>query len=243
MTPPERAGEFLTADSKTAAFISDIHSNLEALQAVLARIGERPVFCLGDIVGYGASPNEVVDLLKERHIACIMGNHDNAAITGNVGSFNSRAAVAAAWTSKILRDENRTFLASLPRERTLQLGGAKIYMTHGSPDDHLWEYVYPDSHFGVFDRYLDGLKVNAIALGHTHVPFIWSEGGRAVFNPGSVGQPRNGDSRASFAIVTSDGEYLSVEHEAVEYDIDSAARKIVDAELPDQLAVRLYLGQ
>jgi putative phosphoesterase len=228
---------------ETALFISDVHSNIEALRSVLARVGDVPIFCLGDIVGYGASPNEVVDLLRERRATCVIGNHDNAAVTGDVRRFNPRAAVAAAWTSRKLTDENRLYLAALPRERTVEMGKMKVYMTHGSPDDHLWEYVSDDTHSDVFDRYFQMLEVDVIALGHTHVPFVWSERGKTVFNPGSVGQPRVGDSRASYALLTVDGTVASVEDRVVEYDVASAARKILEAELPGQLAERLFAGE
>lgn len=228
---------------KKALFISDVHSNIDALQSVLAEVGDLPIFCLGDVVGYGASPNEVVDILRERHATCVLGNHDNAAVTGDVRRFNRWAAVAAAWTSRNLTYENKLFLELLPRERTIALGEFMVYMTHGSPDDNLWEYVSDDSHSDVFDRYFQMLKVDIIALGHTHVPFIWSENRRIVFNPGSVGQPRGGDSRASYALLTVDGPTASVEHGAVEYDVASAARKILDAELPSELAERLFVGE
>jgi putative phosphoesterase len=224
------------------AFLSDIHSNLEALSAVLKDFRKGPVYCLGDIVGYGASPNEVIDLLIERGAVCLVGNHDYAAMTGDVGSFNARAGMAAVWTSRRLTDESRAFLSALPRERTEAISGKRVYMTHGSPDDNLWEYVYEGTHRDLFDFYLARLGVDAIALGHTHAPFVWSDKQGMVFNPGSVGQPRAGDRRASYAVFSVESEMLSVENRNVEYDIESAARKIVDAGLPEALATRLFSG-
>jgi putative phosphoesterase len=225
------------------AFISDIHSNLEALSAVLADFGEGPVFCLGDIVGYGASPNEVVEELKERRVVCIIGNHDYAALSGDVGSFNARAGMAAFWTSRHLTRESRAFLEGLPKERKERLMEKSVYMTHGSPDDNLWEYVYESTHRDLFDFYLDKLSVDVVAVGHTHIPFVWSGDRGLVFNPGSVGQPRGGDRRSSYAVLTVESGVISVEHRSVEYDIESSARKIVEAGLPESLADRLFTGE
>ena len=228
------------------AFISDVHSNLEALDAVLAQVGEgTKVYCLGDIVGYGASPNEVVTRLRERGAECIAGNHDDAVLAGRAPGFSPRAAQAVAWTARNVSPENLRVLASLPRNRTVSVDGRTVYMAHGSPDDNLGEYVYPETHSDLFGFYLRRLRADAVALGHTHVPFVWSEGrgGRGtVFNPGSVGQPRSGDRRASFASVVIDGGGISVELRRVEYDAEGAARRVVEAGLPASLAAQL-LGE
>ncbi|MDA4118162.1 MAG: metallophosphoesterase family protein, partial [Thaumarchaeota archaeon] len=133
----------------------------------------------------------------------------------------------------------------LPPERHIALGGKKLYMAHGSPDDTMWEYVSPFSHGDLFDYYLEKVDADIIALGHTHVPFQWrSSGGqgRVVFNPGSVGQPRNGDSRASYAVVTVEDTKVTVEHRQAKYDIERSAKKIVESGLPPTLASRLLTG-
>src|SRR5271170_7584860 len=103
-------------DASRVAFISDVHSNLEALEAVLDEAGKARVYCCGDIVGYGASPNEVVRVLRDIGATCVIGNHDQASLEGDVGEFNPRAAMAAMWTSQHLTDESRAFLGSLTRE-------------------------------------------------------------------------------------------------------------------------------
>ncbi|MDA4136168.1 MAG: metallophosphatase family protein [Thaumarchaeota archaeon] len=225
------------------AFVSDVHSNFEALRAVLDDMGRRPLYCLGDSVGYGASPNEVVDLLKEKGATCVLGNHDFAALNADPSGFNSRAAVAVIWTSRHLSDENKGYLAEFPLNRTVELAGERVYMTHGSPDDNLGEYVYPTTHSDMFDFYLRKLSVKAIALGHTHIPFAWSERQGVVFNPGSVGQPRDGDRRASYAILSVNGGKVEVEHRRVEYDVETSAKKIIEAGLPPSLANRLLTGE
>jgi len=230
--------------SRTIALISDVHSNLEALEAVLGEAGDVvEVYCLGDIVGYGASPNEVIGLLVERGATCLLGNHDHAALEGDVGEFNPRAGAAALWTAKQLTEESRAFLGSLPRHRSLTMEGVRVYMAHGSPDDNLWEYVSPTTHSDLFDHYLEKVEADAIALGHTHVPFSWESGRGRVFNPGSVGQPRDGDSRASYALVTLGEGRTDVALKRVVYDIDAAAGKISAAGLPAVLGARLYSGR
>ena len=132
------------------AVTSDVHSNLEALQEVFARVEGMEVYCLGDVVGYGASPNEVVETLRERGALTVIGNHDHAAVTGETGMFNARAAMAAKWTAKILKGPNLAYLKSLPRRRRLRLGDAEGYLMYGSPYDTLWEYIDPSTHRQLF---------------------------------------------------------------------------------------------
>ena len=225
--------------------ISDIHANLTALETVLADAGKvDEVWCLGDIAGYGPDPNECIErLCALPKLTCMMGNHDYAAITGDVSGFNSRAAIAALWTSKQLTEENRHFLAGLPREMKVDLPGARLYITHGSPDDNLWEYLFPATHSDIFGYYLKKLSVDVIGVGHSHVPFTWQAPEGTVFNPGSVGQPRDGDPRACYAVLSLAGGEVAVRHHRVGYDIETSARKVIDAGLPDTLARRLFSGE
>jgi putative phosphoesterase len=228
------------------AFVSDVHSNLEALEAVLDEVGKLKVYCCGDIVGYGASPNEVVRILKGMGATCVLGNHDQASLQGEVGDFNARAAMAAIWTSKHLSDESRAFLGSLPKEVSTEVGGKRLYMAHGSPDDTMWEYVLPSTHSDLFDYYLERVGADVMALGHTHQAFEWRSergAGGVVFNPGSVGQPRSGDIRASFAILSVEDGDVQVEIRQVEYDVERAAKKILDSGLPPSLASQLFSGE
>ncbi|MDA4122933.1 MAG: metallophosphatase family protein [Thaumarchaeota archaeon] len=225
------------------AFISDVHSNVEALRAVLSDFGSGPVYCLGDIVGYGASPNEVVELLQDRKATCIIGNHDRAVLTGDVGGFNARAGMAAHWTMDHITEPSRAFLAGLPTTRTEKVFDRKVYMVHGSPDDHLWEYVYEATHRDLFGHYLTKLKVDVLATGHTHMPFVWTGPEGMAFNPGSVGQPRTSDKRASYAIVRGAPVGVAVELRGVNYDVEASAKKIIRAGLPESLATRLFSGE
>ncbi len=230
------------APAEGVAVISDVHANLEALREVLPRTDGMEVYCLGDLVGYGANPNEVVDALRERKVQALMGNHDHAVATGDTGMFNARAAMAAEWTARVLTGPNLAYLRSLPRELRLRLGGEEGYLTHGSPDDTLWEYVDPRTHSQLFGHYLERLRARFIGLGHTHVPFVSEEGGGTVFNPGSVGQPRDGDRRASYSVLSVAGGAVKVNNLRVKYDYEGAALKIRAAGLPGQFADRLRTG-
>ena len=224
--------------------ISDIHSNLEALQAVLSRAEALRIWCLGDIVGYGADPNEVIKAIREHDAIALMGNHDYAAVTGDTGGFNARAAMTAKWTKNTLTEESAAYLRSLPAERRVQLGNVPGYLAHGSPDSAMWEYVEPRTHSELFGHYLQRLGVKFVGLGHTHVPYVEEvEGVGTVFNPGSVGQPRDGDSRAAYAVLSlAAGGRVQVEELRVEYDLEGAASKIIAAGLPPTNAERLYRG-
>lgn len=224
------------------AFISDIHSNLEALDSVLGELRGEQVVCLGDIVGYGSNPNEVIQRLKVARATAILGNHDNAVLTGDTSMFNARAGMAARWTAAHLTPESVEFLKGLPEEIRADFGGVKAYLTHGSPDDNLWEYVDPSTHSDLFGHYLSKLRVKLIGLGHTHLPFVWKGENGTVFNPGSVGQPRDMDRRASYAVLTFDRGTVEVDPRRVEYDYKKAAEKIVEAGLPASLGERLSRG-
>ncbi len=210
---------------------------------MLAETDVARIYCLGDIVGYGANPNEVIERLVSRRVDAILGNHDYAVITGKTEYFNSTAAIAIRWTISRLTVPNLEYLRRLPRERTIEAGGAHIYLTHGSPSDNLWEYVDPATHSDILGHYLRKLNVNMIGLGHTHVPYIWRGDEGIVANPGSIGQPRSGNSRASFAMVGAKANEVEVEIRRVAYDVESAAKKIETAGLPAMLAERLYLGR
>ena len=212
------------------------------MQAVLEKLGEISIYCLGDVVGYGASPNEVIALLRSRGVTSILGNHDYAVITGETGDFNARAAISAKWTMKVISGESKEYLKSLPQELSFDVEGSRIYLTHGSPLDHLWEYVDPGTHSELFDFYLKRLPARLIALGHTHVPYVWKGDSGTVLNPGSVGQPRDGDSRSSYAVATFENGEVKVEEERVRYNIRGAAEKIRRAGLPEEHASRLFVG-
>jgi putative phosphoesterase len=224
------------------AVISDIHANLEALEEVQDQIQGLEVYCLGDLVDYGANPNEVIELVAGMGARTLMGNHDAAVLSGDTSLFNARAAMSSKWSARQLTAGSRNYLRALSPDVRLGVEEVEFYFTHGSPDDRLWEYVDPRTHADLFGHYLEKTKADTMGLGHTHIPYVWKEGAKVVFNPGSVGQPRDGDSRASFAVVTVEGGEATVEIRRVEYDYEKAGAKIREAGLPVSFADRLKTG-
>jgi len=240
-----------------AAVISDIHSNLEALQAVLKDIKKRrikKILCLGDLVGYGTNPNECVDLCLKESDLIIAGNHDWAAIgKTDIGRFNPMAAEAIRWTKKRLTDSSLEKLKTLPL--TEKLGD--LFLAHASPNNPS-EWNYLTSFIDLQEAF--GLFAGKICfIGHTHIPgaafqdansytdiiretpFPLIEKRRFIINVGSVGQPRDLDPRACYAIY--DGNTNALEIIRIEYNIPLTEQKIMDAGLPEILAQRLSLGK
>jgi putative phosphoesterase len=225
------------------AVISDVHSNYDALQTVLSVIGDYDaLICLGDLVGYGAQPNEVVSEIRSLNPkAIVMGNHDYAVSTGDTSGFVPHAVQAVQWTRKEISPENLRYVASLRAKATITLDGTKIALAHGSPRDPLTEYVYPDTAEFILKSMVEESGGTMLLLGHTHVPFVRRFDSMLLGNPGGVGQPRDGDARASYAILEPSAEPEFQIHR-IAYNIDAAASKIIAAGLPELLADRLHLG-
>ncbi len=221
------------------AVISDIHSNLHALEEVAGAIEEEDidmVLCAGDIVGYGAFPNECCEIVERLADRAVVGNHDLAAVAKDTRLMNPYAAKAAEWTSEHLNGDSKLFLDSLKTGARFALDDSAAGLFHGSPTS-VWEYIFEDD---VGSDMLETAKVDIIVLGHTHVPFIKDFGRKCVLNPGAVGQPRDGDSRASFAIMDTGTGSRRIHR--LDYDIDGAADAIMKAHLPQLLADRLFSG-
>ena len=240
------------------ALLSDVHGNLPAFEAVLADVEDAEVeeiWCLGDLVGYGAEPNGCVELARERCDLCLAGNHD-LVVTGEIdlGDFSSSAAAAAQWTRDNIDAEALEFLRSLKP----QADDRDIGLYHASPRDPVWEYVLSTWQA---DECMDLMKKRVGAVGHSHVA-LWfrrsgegnvdgapAEGGLEqdlaegdwLLNPGAVGQPRDGDPRAAWLLLDTEG--WSADWRRVEYEIDRAAGAIEEAGLPTVLGQRLYTGQ
>ena len=222
--------------------IADPHSNLAALQAVLKHMPRvDTVICAGDLVGYGGEPNEIIEMIRKRKISTILGDHDYAVLTRNTTGLDPLAARAALWSAEKLTGENMEYLRRLPRELRLSLSGINILVIHGSPKRPLRGYITPETPNRELLNLVQGIKADVIVLGHTHIPMKRVIQGKLLVNPGSVGQPRNRDPRASYALLTL-GDELRVKFERVEYDVDRAAKKIEEAGLPAELATRLYFG-
>jgi diadenosine tetraphosphatase ApaH/serine/threonine PP2A family protein phosphatase len=236
--------------------ISDIHANLTALEAVLdAALPYDTVWCLGDFVGYGPDPNECIDLVRSLpDLLCLIGNHDQAALDMiPLSRFNRDAGEVAAWTQQILTEENKDYLRSLASKITLD----QFTLAHGSPNQPVWEYIL-DVHSA--DRSFNAFNTDYCLVGHSHLPLIfyrppesnftakkyieWNQAmqllPRMILNPGSVGQPRDRDPRASYAIL--DLQAITWEMKRVDYDIEQVQQRILDAGLPERQALRLMAG-
>jgi predicted phosphodiesterase len=238
------------------AVISDIHSNLHALHAVLAEIDAEAtdeIWCLGDVVGYGPRPNECADIVRERAAIVLVGNHDLAAVGKlDTKEFGALAAESAHWTERTLGPEQAEWLRTL--EPAGARGGLELY--HGSARDPVWEYVLSE------DAAAETLRVTSapiVLVGHSHVALALSwNGGRVdgglarggtdletgearwLLNPGSVGQPRDGDPRAAWLLI--DIEARRAAFRRVPYPIEETQAEMQTAGLPAELAARLARG-
>ncbi len=240
------------------AVVSDIHANRHAFEAVLDAVAQSDaseLWCLGDLVGYGADPDACVELAREHVSVCLAGNHD-LAVVGELplDEFSRGASLAAGWTREVMRPDNLSWLAEL---RPLALEGS-IGLYHASPRDPVWEYVLSAL---LAELCFERQERRVCLIGHSHVAlsFVRMEGelatgeprrggvelqiasGEWLLNPGSVGQPRDGDPRAAWLLL--DLEHWSVSYQRTKYDIAGAGAAIRAARLPDSLAERLEYGQ
>lgn len=221
--------------------LADLHSNLEALEAVVRRLGDvEEVLCAGDLVGYGAQPNEVVELVRREQVFSIQGDHDRFLFKGLKG-FGPTAAKVLRWTKRNLKRENLEYLKQLPSELDLKLQGVKIHVVHGEPSKPFSGGVFPSTSGRELLELVQKVKADVLVLGHTHLPFCRRVQGKLVINPGSVGQPRDRDPRASYAVLKL-GKRIELKFERVRYDVERVAREIVSAGLPPELGDRLRFG-
>jgi diadenosine tetraphosphatase ApaH/serine/threonine PP2A family protein phosphatase len=236
------------------AVVSDIHGNLQALEAVLASIDrDAPdeIWCLGDLVGYGPRPNRCCALVAERADVCLIGNHDLVALgLLDLEIFSPDAAAAGAWTAEVLEPEARAFLETLEPKGDRQ--GVGLF--HASPRDAVWEYVLSP---GIAYAGLAATSQDLVLVGHSHVALVFrlstttlataAEGTEAelgderwLLNPGSVGQPRDGDPRAAWLLLDLDARRATFRR--VEYDVEGTQAEIRERGLPEALAARLEHG-
>ncbi len=236
------------------AVLSDIHANLTALDAVRADLPPvDQIWVLGDTVGYGPRPNEVIAALQAMGARSVLGNHDGAAIgTVDPGDFNPDAHAAINWTAGALDDNARAYLATLPEIRR----DGDLTAVHGSPRDPIWEYIVSTA---VAAANLDAFDTRWGLFGHTHYPVVYLAGNhgveavvgtdgeevtldhRALINPGSVGQPRDGNPAASYLVLDTDAGRAA--YRRVAYDIEATQRQMLELGLPARLAERLSYGR
>jgi predicted phosphodiesterase len=240
------------------ALLSDVHGNLPAFRAVLADIdavGVDEVWCLGDLVGYGAEPDGCVELARERCDVCLAGNHD-LVVTGeiDIADFSAGAATAARWTQETIAPASLEFLRSLAPSDPAR----EPAIFHASPRDPIWEYVLSTWQA---EECMESMEARVGAIGHSHVALFFQRDGDGaatgatvpggtelelasgtwLVNPGGVGQPRDGDPRAAWLLLDT-GTWVA-SWRRVEYPIDEAAAAIQAAGLPGVLGQRLYAGQ
>jgi predicted phosphodiesterase len=236
--------------------ISDIHANLAALHAVLDDAGNfDAAWCLGDLVGYGPDPNDCVALVRKLpNLTCLLGNHDAAVINRiEISAFNPEARQVILWTQHVLSSDHRAYLSGLP-EKAVE---GQVTLAHGSPRLPVWEYLLD---VRSATQNFDYFETSYCFVGHSHLPVIFQlqNGGRAakinipqpgqaldmtpraIFNPGSVGQPRDRDPRAAYAIY--DPDEITWDYRRVAYDVNSVQTRMLEAKLPPRHITRLSAG-
>lgn len=231
------------------AVISDIHSNLSALRTVLSDIhnkGIKRIFCLGDLVGYYTQPIPTIHLCLAKCEMVTKGNHDNSAALGVIPNhYRSDSLKPIEFTNQSLTVHERKILHALPLMHTEECNKIKKKMMfiHGGPEYPLDQYIYPDMNDEIkecFD-FMDLIKVDTLFMGHTHIPFKAEMNAKLICNPGSVGQPRDGDSRASYVIY--DMEKHGVEFCRVFYDPTTTINGVKKHHFSSELAERLLIGK
>jgi putative phosphoesterase len=234
------------------AVVTDIHANLPALEAALARVEElgiERVHCGGDLVGYGPHPNEVCALIEEREIPTIYGNYDYAIgrdledcgcayPTEHERELGQRSVD---WTLAHTDRRAKDFMRDLPFDLRFRVGDWAIHLVHGSPRK-VNEYLFEDKPASLYERLAGAEEADALIFGHTHKPWVHRYGGVLFVNCGSVGKPKDGDPRAAFAILRDVAGDLDVTIERVEYDAEGVAREVAAAGLPGEYAEKLVLA-
>jgi putative phosphoesterase len=233
------------------AIISDIHANFHALQAVWAQIENEQVdsvYCLGDLVGYGAFPNETVEFIRQKEIPTTMGNYDEGVgfdlhdcgcvykdpVKDQLGRRSLK------WSQEMTNLENKDFLQKLEFQNRLEDFKKDILLVHGSPRK-INEYIYEDRPKATFERIAKLAGTDVLLFGHTHLPYQKSVSGVLFVNCGSVGKPKDGNPNAGYVILKL-GRKVEVEFKRVPYDTQAAAKAVRDSDLPDEFAEMLEKG-
>jgi putative phosphoesterase len=227
------------------ATISDIHGNLYALQAVLADIDRQGIdqlYCLGDLVGYGPCPNEVIELLRQRHVPTIMGNYDDGVghdkdecgCAYTEKEMSRLGDLSLEWSKAHVTSENKRYLQGLLGHLRLEVQGHRILLVHGSPR-RINEYVYEDRAARSLSRIAESADADLLVFGHTHLPYVKDVDRTLFVNDGSVGKPKDGDTRAGYAVFDI-GTDVQVTIRRVDYHVAAAAADVRASELPHRFA-------
>ena len=233
------------------AVFSDVHANLQAMQAVWEDLeGQRPdaVYCLGDLVGYGANPNEVVEFVREHQVPTVMGNYDEGVgfdlqecgCVYRDPADDARGKVSLQWTRKVTTDENKRYLQGLPFQLRLEDRSPRLLLVHASPRK-INEYLYADRPQASFERLAKMAGTEVLLFGHTHLPYTKTVGRTLFVNTGSVGKPKDGDPRAGYVLLEL-GRRRKATMRRVAYDIEASARAIQETDLPAHFAALLRSG-
>lgn len=240
-------------NTTAVAILGDIHANLPALEAVWADMEARGVerrFCLGDLVGYGVQPNEVIAFMRRHAVPTLMGNYDEGVghNSHDCGCAYTTPAARAlgersiAWTNAAVSDDHKRYLRNLPFSLTLQLGRARVVLVHGSPR-RVNEYLFADRPADTLERLFDLAAAQVMVCGHTHLPYDRTlASGRRLINAGSVGKPKDGDPRAGYIILTPTDVGIGVEFVRVAYAVEQAAQAIEATTMPHEFAAMLRTG-
>jgi putative phosphoesterase len=234
------------------AVITDIHANLPALQAALARIDElgiETVYCGGDLVGYGPHPNEVCTLIAERAIPTIYGNYDYAIardledcgcayITQHDRELGQQSVD---WTLAHTDQASKDFMRELPFDLHFTVGVTRVHLVHGSPRK-VNEYLFEEKPARLYERLAVAEEADVLVFGHTHKPWVHEHGGVLFVNCGSVGKPKDGDPRGALAILQAGIAGFDVTIERVEYDAEAVAEQVREAGLPGEYADKLLVA-
>jgi putative phosphoesterase len=235
--------------SERVAIITDIHANMPALEAALARVEELDVdeiYCGGDLVGYGPHPNEVCAAIEARAIPTIYCNYDYAigrdledCGCAYVTPHNREIGqLSVEWTLAHTNQHAKDFMRELPFDLRFELAGKRVRLVHGSPRK-VNEYLFEDKPARTFERIAALADCDVLVFGHTHKPWMHEYGGVLFVNCGSVGKPKDGDARAAFALFQAQGDDLSTTIERVDYDALTVAREMRSVGLPEELAEKL----
>lgn len=233
------------------AFISDIHANILALLNVLEDIEVQDIdktYCLGDLVGYGPYPNQVIDTIRHHRIPTVMGNYDEGVgfSKGDCGCAYTtddekrNGQISIDWTTEKVTPDNKEVLQRLHKEIRFNVDGFSFLLVHGSPR-RINEYLFEDRPESSLKRVLEGQEVDVMLCGHTHKPYHREIDGVHIINDGSVGKPKDGDPRACYAIIDTEEE-LSVEFRRVPYKVETVAEDIIKTGLPRVYAEDIRTG-
>lgn len=233
------------------AVLSDVHANLHALEAVwedLEAQSPDAIYCLGDLVGYGAFPNEVIEFIRARDLPTVMGNYDEGVgfdldecgCVYQDARDDARGKRSLVWSRERTNDENKNFLKSLPFQIRQEGPSQELLLVHASPR-RINEYLYEDRPEASFQRLAKMSGADILFFGHTHLPYQKNVGGTWFVNTGTVGKPKDGDPRAGYVLAVLDREQKFT-YRRVSYDVQRAAEAVRASDLPDEFAAMLVTG-